>query len=260
MYRELAPISSEAWEEIDARASEVLKSYLSARRVVKVNGPKGLDYNVITEGRLGSVSEAEDVEFATYNCLPLTEARVEFEMDRWELDNVSRGAKDIDFTPLEEAMERIALFEEKAVYSGLEVAGIEGLEKAASKKPLKFGDEGSKILESITSGVLALRESFSIDSLTLIVGKEAYKKIISKDSGYPLNKRIESLIQGKIVFSHVVDGAFLIPYDNEDLELTIGKDYTIGYQSHTREKVRFYVSESFTFRVLDPDLIVKYEI
>ena len=57
MYRELAPISSEAWEEIDARASEVLKSYLSARRVVKVNGPKGLDYNVITEGRLGSVSK-----------------------------------------------------------------------------------------------------------------------------------------------------------------------------------------------------------
>ncbi len=40
LYRELAPVSSNAWDEIDERAAEVLKSTLSARKVVRVNGPK----------------------------------------------------------------------------------------------------------------------------------------------------------------------------------------------------------------------------
>ena len=71
LYRELAPITKEAWSEIDSRASEVLKAYLSARKVVKVNGPRGLEYNVITEGRLNEVSKAKEVEFATYKVLPL---------------------------------------------------------------------------------------------------------------------------------------------------------------------------------------------
>ena len=260
LYRELAPITKEAWSEIDSRASEVLKAYLSARKVVKVNGPRGLEYNVITEGRLNEVSKAKEVEFATYKVLPLTEARVEFEMNRWELDNISRGAKDIEFAPLEEALEKLALFEENAIYNGLKKAGIEGLKASASAKPIKFGEDGTTILEAVTSGVIALRESFASGSYTLVVGKEAYKRIISQESGYPLNKRIESLIQGKILLSHVVEGAYLLPYNNDNLELTIGKDYTIGYQSHDREKVRFHVSESFTFRVLDTSLIIRFEL
>jgi uncharacterized linocin/CFP29 family protein len=260
LYRDLAPITKEAWAEIDSRAADVLKSFLSARKVVKVNGPKGLDYNVLTEGRLGEVSKSKDIDFATYNVLPLTEARIEFDMNRWELDNISRGAKDIDFAPLEDALEKLALFEENAVYNGLKKAGIEGLKASAAKKPIKFGEDASSIIEAVTSGVIALRESFATGSYTLVVGKEAYKRIISQGVGYPLNKRIESLIQGKIVLSHVVEGAYLLPYNDENLELTIGKDYTIGYQSHDREKVRFHISESFTFRVLDPTLIVIFNL
>ena len=41
LYRELAPITKEAWEEIEDRLMEVFKTYLSARKVVKVEGPKG---------------------------------------------------------------------------------------------------------------------------------------------------------------------------------------------------------------------------
>jgi Uncharacterized protein, linocin/CFP29 homolog len=106
LNREHAPISKEAWSEIEKRLKEVFKNYLSARKVVKVEGPKGWNFNVISEGRLGEVQEDGDLCYANYNVIPLTEARVEFEMDRWELDNILRGAKDIDFTPLEEAAKK----------------------------------------------------------------------------------------------------------------------------------------------------------
>lgn len=260
LYRDLAPVSKEAWEEIDERAEEVLKAYLSARKVVNVNGPKGLDYNVITEGRLTNVEEENGVCYAPYKVQPLVESRIEFEINRWELDNVQRGSKDVDYEPLEKAAEKMALFEDNAIYNGLPNGMIEGLNSSMELKPITFGKDVNDIMKSITEGIIKLREAYAHGSFTLIVGEEVYKRIISGETAYPLDERIETLIEGKILFSHSVDGAYLLPYNHEDLELTIGRDFSIGYQSHTNDKVRFFMAESFTFRVLDPAIIVKYTI
>ncbi|MDY0235769.1 MAG: family 1 encapsulin nanocompartment shell protein [Gudongella sp.] len=259
LYRELAPVSTNAWEEIDERAAEVLKMVLSARKVVKVNGPKGLDFNVISEGRLGETQEEGKVCYGNYNVLPLTETRIEFEIDRWELDNIERGAKDIELAPLEDALKELAMVEEKAVYNGLEKSNIEGL--AQFGEEMNFGNNSKEIMEGILKGVLKLRGNYAVGAYTLVVGEEAYKRILSQEGGgYPLNKRLETLIEGKIVFSRAVKGAYLIPYDNDNLELTIGRDFSIGYQNHTAEKVRFFATESFTFRVLDSGLVVKFNL
>lgn len=259
LYRELAPISSDTWEEIDERANEVLKTYLSARKVVRVNGPKGLDFNAISEGRLNETAESGNVKFANYKLIPLTETRIEFEIDRWELDNVQRGAKDVDLKPMEEALRELALLEDKAVFNGLEKAGIKGLEEYVEEE-IPFGNNNKEIMASVLNGVIKLRDNFIGGSYTLVVGEETYKKILSQEGGYPLSRKIEELIEGKILLSRAIEGAYLLPYDHEDLEFTIGRDYSIGYQNHTNEKVRFFVAESFTFRVLDPGLIVRFTI
>ncbi|MFA5448749.1 MAG: family 1 encapsulin nanocompartment shell protein, partial [Sphaerochaeta sp.] len=57
--REIAPLTKRAWDEVEARAREVLLSRLSARRVVHINGPKGIDHTVISEGRLTVVDDGE---------------------------------------------------------------------------------------------------------------------------------------------------------------------------------------------------------
>lgn len=119
LKRSLAPLSREVWEEIDSRAEEVLKTHLSARKVIKVNGPKGWDYNALPKGRLDSIQEGSgEVCSGLYSVQPLLETRISFELNRWEMDNILRGAKDIDLEPLEEAAHKIAMFEENAVYNG----------------------------------------------------------------------------------------------------------------------------------------------
>nr|WP_300003448.1 family 1 encapsulin nanocompartment shell protein [Tissierella sp.] len=260
LYRDVSPVSKKAWEEIDERAVEVLKSYLSARKVMHVVGPMGLNYNAVPEGRLANVDEVDGVSYGNYKVVPLTESRVEFEIDRWELDNVDRGAKDVDYGPLEEAMQRIALFEEKAIFEGLDQAIIEGLDKEKCHAPIIFGSDAKAIMDSITEGIIKLRQSYVKAPYTLVVSPEAYKRILSEETAYPLDERIEELIGGKIVLNHAIEGAYLLPYDHEDLELTIGRDFSIGYQNHTNEKVKFFVKESFTFRVLDEAIIIKYNL
>lgn len=252
LYRDIAPVDEAAWEEIDETAVEVLKQFLSARKVLHVQGPMGLDYNAVPEGRLVNVGDKEDVCFGDYQVLPLTETRIQFEMDRWELDNVKRGAKDVDYEPLEKAMEKLALFEERAVF--------EELDKAKSADTLDLGSDPKEIMDSLADGVIKLRNAYVEGPLTLVVSPEAYKRIFSVETGYPLVRRVKELIGGEIVFNHVIDGAYLLPHDHEDLELTIGRDFSIGYQAHTDKKVEFFAKESFAFRVLDEDIIIKYDL
>ena len=260
LYRDLAPVASEAWQEMEERLMEVFTTYLSARKVVKVDGPKGADFNVITEGRLNDIGEENGVAFGNYDILSLTESRVEFEISRWELDNVLRGAKDIDYTPLEEAAKKIALFEEKAIYNGLSNGNIKGLKECSEHEAVNFGNDEESIMDSVSKAVIKLRESFQTSPFTLIVGDEAYNRIISSSAAYPLDKRIEELIGSGIVYSPAVEGAILVPYNHADLELTIGQDLSLGYQNHDNKNVRFFITESFTFRVLDPSIIVNFNL
>lgn len=258
LKRELAPFDSSVWNEIDIRAEQVLKSYLSARKVVNVQGPKGWNFTAISDGRLNKTMTSENkVSYATYNVIPLVEARIEFTLNRWELDNILRGAKNIDLKPLEDAVTEIAVFEEDVIYNGMGSVDIRGLTEEAGQT-LELGTTEKEILENISEGVLHLNRSFLQRPFTLIVGTEVFKLLNSKTQGYPLINRIEKIIGGNVIKSHVLEGALLLPYDHEDLELTIGNDFSIGYQSSDNTEVKFFVTESFTFRVLNNDIIVRF--
>ncbi len=260
LKRSLAPLAHEAWEEIEERAAQVLKTHLSARRVVKVEGPKGWDYSAIATGRLDLIKEENGaVTSGLYNVQPLVETRITFELDRWEMDNIIRGAKDIDLEALEAAAEKIASFEENAIYNGYKKGNIKGLVESASHK-LAFGNNAESIMQAISQGILKLRDSYVSGPYTLVVGEEAYKSVNTIVNGYPLKKIIEDLLGTEIIYTKNLSGALLLPYDHSDLEMTIGQDFSIGYESHDNHKVKLFITESFTFRVLDPTIIVSFTL
>lgn len=103
-------------------------------------------------------------------------------------------------------------------------------------------------------------ESYVEKPYSLVVGREAYKLLNTVHEGYPLIKTVSSIIDGKVILSEAVEGAFLMPYDHEDIELTIGQDFSIGYENHDDKKIKLFITESLTFRVLDEKLIVKFNI
>ncbi len=260
LKRELAPLSSHVWEEIESRAGEILRSRLSARKVVHVEGPRGWNYTAVPEGRLDLVEESGDVKAGVYRVTPLSEARVRFSLNRWEMDNLNRGAKDIDLDSLDAAAEKIADFEEKAIFEGFKPGGIVGLAEAAAHKPVAFGKDGSSIMESVSIALVTLRASHAQGPCSLIVGTKGWLALNKEVQGIPLVERIERIIGGKVIHSMAIDGAYLLPYDDENFELTIGQDFAIGYETHDTKDVTLFITESFTFRVLDPNLIVPFTV
>lgn len=92
LHRELAPISSAAWEQIEDEAARTLRRYLGARRMVDLHGPGGFDLNAIGTGHLDKAQAlAEGVETARRRVNPLIELRVPFQLSRAAIDDVARG-------------------------------------------------------------------------------------------------------------------------------------------------------------------------
>lgn len=261
LKRSSAPITAQAWKEIDETAKDVVTNMLAARKVLKVNGPKGWEYNAVNEGRLANVDEPKEMEVCSgvYAVHPLTEARVSFELSKWELDNIERGAKDPDLDNLETAVERLALFEEDAIYNGLQKGMIEGLIPAAGHTMVLEGD-GNAILHAIGEAKYALMNAYVEMPYDLIVSKEVYDKINVIFEGEHLIKRIKMLTGGEVYRAKRIEGALLLPHRDEDLEFTVGQDYAIGYEAETSETVRLFATVSFTLRVLEPKKIVHFTL
>lgn len=258
LKRSLAPITEEAWAAIDQEAKGVLSGILSGRRVADVSDPKGWKFDAVGEGTLTLAEESpvEGVNYGVRDVLPLVEIRVPFTLSMWDLDDISRGSKTVDLTPLQEAARQAALFEDTAVFQGLEDAGILGIEIEADNDPITFAQNDDAIINAVFLATQTLSARNVGGPYCLVCSKDLWTYISTNNAAYPLRKTLSKFVD-KIVLSTQYETAFVCSMRGGDSELTIGQDFSVGYQSHTATEVNFYLTETFTFRVLTPEAFVE---
>ncbi|MCF7669728.1 MAG: bacteriocin family protein [Verrucomicrobia bacterium] len=258
LRKNMAPISGEAWELINEQAQRVFRSRLSARRFVDVDGPHGWDFAAVPIGRLDTPKEQDKkgVRYGIHQVQPLVEGRISFKLNIWELDNSVRGAGDVDLSPLEEAAKEMSAFEDKAIYYGFDEGCIKGLKKASEYKPVAWPKEPEAVVGAIIDGLEALQSSAVEGPYNLVLSSERWKVILGQTQGYPLRRRVENAIGGRVIVSPHVKEAFLVSGRGGDFDLTLGADLSIGYEGHDTREVQLFFTESFTFRVLDPSAVV----
>lgn len=255
LRRDMAPIAEEAWKEIELQSSRILKGNLSGRRLVDFSGPHGWKYAAVNLGKLdvGAADAVDGVAWGMHKVLPLMEIRVPFSLRIWELDDVVRGAKNPDLSALTQAAQKVANFEESAIYKGFAGAGIHGLLEASSHAPVPLSADRSRLTESVERALLAIQQAEVGGPYALVLGTEPYQWLMAGDPGaYPLLKRIQPLVTGGIHWSPALEGGAVLSRRGGDFELTVGQDLAIGYKIHDAQHVELYFAESFTFRVLEP--------
>lgn len=260
LKKSLAPLTDKAWSEITERTKQVLGNYLTARKFADINGPNGLEMGGISTGRLEVPENQPDkgVNYGLREFLPMVEVRKPFELDLWELDNIERGAKDIDFSPLENAARELAVFEENAVYEGFQPAKIVGLEAAAEGSLFALPADANALLKEIGAQVINLSKKAVQGPYTLVINEKEWLELIKLSEGYPIQKQLKAVLGGKVLINHFNKNSFLLSERGGDYELVVGQDYTLGYDSHTTSKVKLFLTGSFTFRVLSPEAIVVF--
>ena len=260
LRKSMAPVSDEAWAEINATAKEVLSSVLSARKFVDVEGPRGWDFAAVSTGRIRVPDEQKDaVKYGIHQVLPLVEARIPFELNIWELDNVARGAQDIDLEALEEAARKIARFEEAVIYEGFKPGNIDGIKSSSSNEALVFPEAGEDIIGTVSLALANLKAASVEGPYSLVLNSEKWQKVNSYVKGYPLRKQLEGMLGGAIIMAPYVKDAYLVSERGGDLKMVIGQDLSIGYESHNSKTVQLYFTESFTFQVIEPAAVIVFK-
>lgn len=255
LRRQLAPITDAAWELIDHQALQVLKPNLSARAVVDFCGPYGWELGAVNLGRV-EVEQGEPlngVHWGLRENLPLIEIRIPFKLNQMELDFVTRGSKDPDLSAVQDAARRAAIFEDMAVYNGFDEAGIEGIAEATPHDRVDLSDDPEEIVKAVARAVEMLHLTGIGGPYALVLAPRQYHALVqSTKTGFPLYQIVQDMIQGKITWSLALEGGLLVSTRGGDYEITVGQDLAIGYHLHSKEEVELYMTESFTFRVLEP--------
>ncbi len=251
LHRELAPISGTAWADLEEEGRRTFKRHVAGRRLVDFAGPLGESFSAVGTGHQQIVDAgAEGVVAHTRRVQPVVELRVPFTVDRQQVEDVERGAKDADWQPVKDAARQLAFAEDRTIFEGFPNAGITGIRASLSNPPITLPTSVRDYPAAISQAVAALRLAGVAGPYALVLSADAYTAIDeSTDDGHPVQEHIARLVDGDLVWAPAIDGAFVLSRRGGDFELHIGQDLAIGYLAHDNANIELYFQESLTFLV-----------
>jgi uncharacterized linocin/CFP29 family protein len=259
LHRELAPISDEAWTDLEAEARRTFTRHLAGRRVVDLIGPGGTQLSAVGTGHVRELAApADGVRALGREVLALVEFRVPFTVSRHAVDDVARGARDADWQPVKDAAKKMAFTEDGVVFDGFAAGGITGIGAASSCTPLPLPADAREYPTVVAQALTQLRLAGVAGPYTLVLSADAYTTVAeTSEHGYPITQHLARLIgDGEIIWAPAISGGYLLSTRGGDFELHLGQDLSIGYTAHTAESVDLYFQESLTFVVQTPEAAV----
>jgi uncharacterized linocin/CFP29 family protein len=252
LKRHHAPITAEAWKQIDDEAKRVLQLNLAGRKLVDFDGPHGWQYAAVNTGHLSIKTDAGlGVPWGVREVVPLIEVRVPIELPMMEIDNASRGAV-VDLAAVVSAAEKTAHAEENAIFNGFKSGGIEGIIPSSAHPPISIPADYADYPSAVVDAVATLRRAGVNGPYALALGPGCYAGLSqAAEDGYPIRERVEHFLDGPMVLAPKVDGAVVLSTRGGDFQLSVGQDLSIGYAGHDKDTVYLYLTESFAFRVLE---------
>lgn len=264
LKRSISPVTTAAWRELDRFAASVFKGILTARTLVDFSGPHGWEFAAVNLGRLEvrSNDESQGVPWGVRTVQQLIELRLPFRLAQMELDCIDRGCATPDFGPVQQAVEQVAHFEERAIYHGFEAGQIRGIVSEAAHEPVSLPDNVEHYPGAMAEALKKLQLAGVEGPYNIILGPQQYYAFMNAiRPGYPPHRVVHHLLAGgDILVSPVLNGGVLLSSRGGDFEFTSGTDLSIGYASCDRQSVELFITESFTFRVLEPTAAVELKV
>jgi uncharacterized linocin/CFP29 family protein len=258
LHRALAPISDDAWAQIEAEVARTFKRSLAGRRVVDVKPAGGAALAAIGTGHLKGVgSPRNGVNAKLYDVRQMVELTVPFTLQRESIDSVERGSNDGDWQPAKTAASELAIAEDSAIFDGFAAAGIAGIRQGSSNASTGLPNDVADYPAAISQALEKLRLAGVDGPYAVLLGADAYTALAeASDQGYPVIQHIRRIVSGELVWAPALQGGCVLSTRGGDYELYIGQDLSIGYTNHTDTTVQLYLRETLTFLMLTSEASV----
>jgi uncharacterized linocin/CFP29 family protein len=249
LYRDLAPITDGAWDQIEDEVKRTFARHSAVRRVVDVSGPEDGVLAAVGTGHLAELPAPEPgVTTRARQSQPIVELRVPFTISRAAIDDVERGAQDSDWQPAKDAAKKLAYTEDRLAIDGYPAGGIAGIRPSSSNPTLQLPADVRGYPNTISQAISALRLAGVNGPYSVLLSASAYTEVSeTADHGYPILEHLNRVIDGDIIWAPAIDGALVVSTRGEDFELTLAQDVSIGYLSHDADSVQLYLQEAVTF-------------
>ena len=128
---------------------------------------------------------------------------------------------------------------------------------------LSIAARPEQLLEAIAEGITVFTGRSVEGPYAFVVGPKLWSLMSAHLQGYPVKMQAENILGGQVVLSPYLTGkheneAFMLSQRGGDLEIILGQDMAVGYDTHSTDKVKLYYTESFTFRILEPAAVLHY--
>jgi uncharacterized linocin/CFP29 family protein len=261
LMRELAPITDDGWAAIDEEARTSVERFLSARRLVDFEGPRGWEYSAASSGRVQKKAATQPVPGVHMQVRKVTaavELRIPFLVNRADLGQIDRGATDVDFDALDDAARKLAHAENQTVFEGAKAADLAGIVPSSPYAAVALEGGFETYPRSIAWAVERLRENGIDGPYAVSLSPAEYTGVVetTEGGGYPVFDHVRRILGGPIVWGPGTDHCIVVSLRGGDFVFESGQDISIGYSHHDEESVYLYFEESFTFRVNEPNAAI----
>jgi uncharacterized linocin/CFP29 family protein len=260
LARELAPVSSTAWREIESETSRALRNFLAARKLIDVSEPLGWETSAAEIGAVAPLdsSPVAGVEAGVRVVQPLVELRSRFSLRRSELNAIDLGSKSPDLSSVLDAARRAALAEDDIVFGGYPAVGIEGIAASSPHKQIPIEEDYELFPRAVALAVATLREAGVDGPYGVALGPRCYTNVIetTQRGGYPVLEQLRLITDGSFVWAPALEGSIVMSTRGGDFELVCGEDLTIGFAGSDAESVHLFLEESMTFCAHAPEAAV----
>jgi uncharacterized linocin/CFP29 family protein len=255
-------MTDEAWKAVEEEAVTRLRSQLTGRQVVEIDGPNGWSCSSVPLGRVETLPDipGEDgVGRASMRRVqPLVEVRVPFTLRRDVVEAIGRGDEEPELEVVADAARAVARVENRAIFHGWEKAGMSGIASASPHTPVSLSRDYTFYPVAVTRALETLREEGVAGPYALVLGPLCYEGLTRTTGvgGYPVIEHVRRLVDGPVIWTPALQGAVVLSRRGGDFELTLGQDVSLGYLGHDASGIELYLEETFTFRPLGPEAAV----
>ena len=234
----------------------MLKLNLAGRKIVDLRGPYGWKFAAVNTGRLQLLPELgdPDLNVGLRRVQPLVELRVPIKLSQMELDSVARGAEDPDLSAVVRAAEKLARAEDNTIFNGLAAGGHH---RHPARQPAPAPSRCRRTWPACPARcwlpgrpcarpASGARTSWCWGRSSTTRSAPRCTRAIRWPSSW------SSWSIGPLVRAVAIDAAVVLSVRGGDFELWVGQDLSIGYAHHDKDHVELYLTESLTFRVLEP--------
>ena len=253
LHREDSPFAPTVWQKIDETVIGAAMSQLSARRILKIEGPYGLGFKMLPlEDTIGG-----DGDVVTSNFLPLAMIKSEFslmvrDVAAFEEQNVPLPVDEIAKAAIE-----LARKEDNVLFNGVKSISQGGLLDAAGKNNVKWGDWNNVgvATNDVIKAITALDEAGFHGPYAMAIAPAWYNLLLRR---YQQGDQTElehlrlALAEGVVKAPALKDVAVVIASGSQYASIVVGQDMMTTFVGPEAGSYKFIISETIALRLKQP--------